>query len=316
MAKRKPVQNQIESAPVAVPPVAVDVPVPESVPTVQDAPKEGVVVLSMAEEARAEFGDILAFEQSRMTRWARVVKVHCVVPEDWTKYENLVKLSAVEYLAKQFGFKVDLPRASWPEQATEQWKGRFAPMFSNMSRIGKGLLSYEKKQVVAILEDTTKTYNARLAELPRDTRGRKAGTVITPSATMTEGKEGTAKDQATKAQDTGQAQPKNIAAIQIAASVAGFTAVTKAIEALDDAFIYGMLQAVVKKLDAQLAPEWLNLSPKIKEACTAYNKRKVAGAKKKDGKAEDSIPPEVESEPVTTDELPEAVGEALAEAAA
>ena len=39
-----------------------------------------------------------------------------------------------------------------------------------------------------------------------------------------------------------------------------------------DSYIYGMLQAVTKKLDAQLAPEWLNLSPKIKEACTEYNK--------------------------------------------
>lgn len=287
------------------------VPVPESVPAVQDAPKEGTVVLSMAEEAKAEFSDILAFEQSRMVRWARVVKVHCVVPEDWTKYENLVKLSAIEYLAKQFNFKTDLPRASWPEQATEQWKGRFAPMFSNMSRIGRGLLSYEKKQVVAILEDTTKTYNAKLAELPRDTRGRKAGTVITPSATMTEGKQGESKNQA-----TGQASAQSLANTQLAAAVAGFTATCKAIENMNDSYIYGMLQAVAKKLDTQLAPEWLSLSPKIKEACTEYNKRKVAEAKKKGGKTEDSVPPEVESEPVTTDELPEAVAEALAEVAA
>lgn len=298
MAKHKPIQNQTESASVVVPPVAVDVPAP----AVQDAPKEGVVVLSMVEEAKAEFGDILAFEQSRMTRWARVVKVHCVIPEDWMKYENLVKLSAVEYLAKQFNFKADLPRASWPEQAAEQWKGRFAPMFSNMSRIGKGLLSYEKKQVVAILEDTTKSYNAKLAELPRDTRGRKAGTVITPSASMTEGKEGTSKDRA-----TGQASAQSLAATQLAAAVAGFTATCKAIENMNDAYISGMLRAVVKKLDSQLAPEWLNLSSKIEEACTEYDKRKVAEAKKKkDGKVEDSLPPEVESEPLTEQDIPEA----------
>ena len=301
MAKQKQTQQQNP----------VTVPVPESVPAVQDAPKEGVVVLSMAEEAKAEFSDILAFEQSRMVRWARVVKVHCTIPEDWNKYEALVKGAAVEYLAKQYNFKTDLPRASWPEQATEQWKGRFAPMFSNMSRIGKGLLAYEKKQVVAILEDTTKTYNAKLAELPRDTRGRKAGTVITPSATMTEGKQGESKNQA-----TGQASAQSLAATQLAASVAGFTATCKAIESMNDSYIYGMLQAVAKKLDAQLAPEWLNLSPKIKEACTEYNKRKVAEAKKKEGKTEDSVPPEVESEPVAEHELPEAVAEALAEVAA
>lgn len=299
MSKKSTQQQSAPSVP-AVPPV------PESSPVTQDAPKEGTVVLSMAEEAKAEFSSILAFEQSRMERWARVVRVHCVVPEDWNKYESLVKGTAVEYLAKQFNFKVDAPRSEWPAAAVDQYKGRFAPMFSNMGRIGKGLLSYKKEQVINILEDKTKSYNAKLSEFPRDNRGRKAGTVITPSATMTEGKQGESKDEGTKSQDTGQAQPKNIAATQLAAATAGFTAVTKAIEALDDAFIYGMLQAVVKKLDSQLAPEWLNLSPKIKEACTAYHIRKVNEAKKKDAKLEDKIPPEVESEPVAEHEMPEA----------
>lgn len=274
--------------------------------TKNEQAKQGEVMLSMAEEAKAEFGDILAFEQSRMIRWARVIRAHCTVPEDWTKYESLVKGAAVEYLSEQYGFKVDTPRSDWPEAAVDQWKGRFAPMFSNMGRIGKGLLSYKKEQVITILEDKTKSYNAKLSEFPRDTRGRKAGTVITPSATMTEGKQGEAKDQATKAQDIGQAQPKNIANTQLAASVAGFTAVTKAIEALDDAFISGVLKSVVKKLEGQLAPEWVNLAKHVKEACTAYDKRKVNEAKKKDGTIEDKIPPVVESEPITADELPEA----------
>lgn len=300
MAK-KSTQQQSSPAVPAVPPV------PESSPVTQDAPKEGTVVLSMAEEAKAEFSSILAFEQSRMERWARVVRVHCVVPEDWNKYESLVKGAAVEYLAKQFKFKVDAPRSEWPEGAVDQWKGRFAPMFSNMGRIGKGLLSYKKEQVINILEDKTKSYNAKLFEFPRDTRGRKAGSVITPSATMTEGtKQEESKDEGTKSQDTGQAQPKNIAAVQLAAAIAGFNATCKAIETLDDAYIYGMLQAVVKKLDSQLAPEWLNLSPKIKEACTTYHIRKVNEAKKKDVKLEDKIPPEVESEPVAEHELPDA----------
>lgn len=291
MAKKNTQQQQSAPSVPSVPPI------PESSPVTQDAPKEGTIVLSMAEEAKAEFGSILAFEQSRMERWARVVRVHCVVPEDWTKYESLVKGAAVEYLAKQFNFKVDTPRASWPEAAVDQYKGRFAPMFSNMGRIGKGLLAYKKEQVITILEDKTKSYNAKLSEFPRDNRGRKAGTVITPSATMTEGKAGEANDQATKAQDKGKAQPQNIAATQLAAALEGYKATIKAIESMDSAYIYGMLQAVAKKLDSQLAPEWLNLSPKIKEACTAHHKRKIAETKAKD-KLKDSIPPEIEVTPI------------------
>jgi len=290
MSKKSTQQQQSAPSVPAVPPV------PESSPVTQEPAKEGTVVLSMAEEAKAEFSSILAFEQSRMERWARVVRVHCVVPEDWTKYESLVKGAAVEYLAKQFGFKVDTPRASWPEAAVDQYKGRFAPMFSNMGRIGKGLLAYKKEQVISILEDKTKSYNAKLSEFPRDSRGRKAGTVITPSATMTEGKEGEAKDESTKASDKGKSSPKSIADTQLSAKIEGFTAVTKAIASMDDAYIYGMLQAVAKKLDSQLAPEWVNLSKHIKEACTAHSKRKVEEAKAKDrvSKPITIDPPEVE----------------------
>jgi hypothetical protein len=236
----------------------------------------GEVVVSLKDEARQEFASILEFERSRVTRWARVIQNHCRVPGDWDTYSAEVRLAGVEHLAQAHGFKPELPFKSWPLKAQEQFKSRFAPMFSILSRVGRALVQMERTQVVSLLTDESKTFSQKVQELPKSNRGAPAG------STRVKREEPTVPPQ-TAPKHEAVASPASLSTLQGEAKRQGevelFSVFLKTVQALPDEWMRGCVLQLSVRLDKCLAPEWKNLAPVMGAAVKAYSDR-VDGPKK------------------------------------
>lgn len=256
----------------------------------------GEVVVSLKDEARQEFASILEFERSRVTRWARVIQNHCRVPGDWDTYSAEVRLAGVEHLAQAHGFKPELPFKSWPLKAQEQYKSRFAPMFSILSRVGRALVQMERTQVVSLLTDESKTFSQKVQELPKSNRGAPAG------STRVKREEPTVPPQ-TAPKHEAVASPASLSTLQGTAKAQGevelFNVFLKTVQALPDEWMRGCVLQMSVRLDKCLFPEWKNLAGQMVDAVKAYQERTEG---KKAPKAE-----EAKQEPVEAPAKPEKV---------
>lgn len=254
----------------------------------------GSVLVSMKEEARAEFASILDFERSRVARWARVIQNHVRVPGDWDTYSAEVRLAGVEFLAKEHGFKSDLPFKSWPTKAQEQFKSRFAPMFSILSRVGRALIQMERSKVVTLLTDESKSFSQKVQELPKSNKGRKAGTTVPPKAPAT-------VPPQTAPSATAQAAPASLSALDQAAAKNAeqelFNMFIQSMGKLPDDWIRGMVLQFGVRLNKAMAPEWKALSGQCMDALKAYTARTEPTEQKPKAEA-------VPAEPVAVNEAP------------
>ena len=287
----------------------------KSAPASMKASEE--IVVSLKDEARQEFASILEFERSRVTRWARVIQNHCRVPGDWDIYASEVRLAGVEHLvnahnapllaavnaedipeaqkaAKRAGilkaFNIDSPFKSWPIKAQEQYKSRFAPMFSILSRVGKALIQMERSKVVSLLTDESKSFSQKVQELPKGKAGRKAGVTIKKVDPVV--------PPQTAPKHEAVASPASLSTLQgeakKQAEVETFNVFLRALAALPDEWMRGAVLQLSVRLDKCLAPEWKNLAPVMGAAVKAYSDR-VDGPKKA---PEEAKPSEAATAPV------------------
>ena len=230
----------------------------------------GEIVVSLREEARAEFASILDFERSRVTRWARVIQNHVRVPGDWELYSAEVRLAGVEHLAQAHGFKSELPFKSWPVKAQEQFKSRFAPMFSILSRVGRALVQMERTQVVSLLTDESKSFSQKVQELPKGTKGRKAGGTVAKKVTPV-------VPPQTAPNASAQAAPVNLSNLDAAARKQAeqelFNLFIQTLGKLPDEWMMGVALQMGIRLNKCLAPEWKQLGGQCIDAITAYKAR-------------------------------------------
>lgn len=245
----------------------------------------GEVVVSLKDEARQEFASILEFERSRVTRWARVIQNHVRVPGDWELYSAEVRLAGVEHLAQAHGFKADLPFKSWPVKAQEQFKSRFAPMFSILSRVGRALVQMERGQVVSLLTDESKSFSQKVQELPKGTKGRKAGAPVVKKVSPVVPPQTAPKHEAVSA----PASLSNLdAAARKQAEQELFNLFIQTMGKLPDDWMQGVVLQMSIRLNKCLAPEWKHLAGQCIDAMKAYQERtnKPATPKAEEAKAD------------------------------
>lgn len=250
----------------------------------------GDVVVSLREEARQEFASILEFERSRVTRWARVIQNHVRVPGDWELYSAEVRIAGVEHLAQAHGFKAELPFKSWPAKAQEQFKSRFAPMFSILSRVGRALVQMERTQVVNLLTDESKSFSQKVQELPKSNKGAKQGSTRTPK------KVDPVVPPQTAPNASASASPASLSSLDATARKQAeqelFNLFIQTLGKLPDDWMQGVTLQLGIRLNKCLAPEWKTLGGQCIDAITAY---KARTEKPMTPKAEEQKPEAVEA---------------------